>query len=176
MIANFDTPIAAGFSLNGGWVRSGAEGLMADMSAPPPGTTSNYLTVLGGQSATLSTDGLLSSLSFFMGSPDTYNHVRFLGPDYDVTLSGYDIWLPAAGGGTGDQGWGRRISYDFGGAYLNKVIFSATGNSFELDNIAGVLGVAAVPEPGTWALMIGGFGLMGAHLRRRRAAAAKASV
>jgi hypothetical protein len=28
---------------------------------------------------------------------------------------------------------------------------------------------AAVPEPGTWALMISGFGLMGAVLRRRRA-------
>ena len=27
----------------------------------------------------------------------------------------------------------------------------------------------AVPEPGTWALMIGGFGLAGALLRRRRA-------
>ena len=30
----------------------------------------------------------------------------------------------------------------------------------------------AVPEPSTWALMIGGFGLTGAMLRRRRAAAA----
>jgi microcystin-dependent protein len=30
----------------------------------------------------------------------------------------------------------------------------------------------AVPEPGTWALMIGGFGLAGAALRRRRAATA----
>jgi len=31
---------------------------------------------------------------------------------------------------------------------------------------------SAVPEPGAWALMIGGFGLMGAVLRRRRAVAA----
>ncbi|MBL8771099.1 MAG: PEPxxWA-CTERM sorting domain-containing protein [Phenylobacterium sp.] len=34
------------------------------------------------------------------------------------------------------------------------------------------IGTTAVPEPGTWALLIGGFGMAGAALRRRRAAAA----
>lgn len=34
--------------------------------------------------------------------------------------------------------------------------------------------VGAVPEPATWALMIGGFGLAGASLRRRRAARVRA--
>jgi hypothetical protein len=33
------------------------------------------------------------------------------------------------------------------------------------------LAAVGVPEPGTWALMIGGFGLVGAQLRRRRPAA-----
>ncbi len=32
--------------------------------------------------------------------------------------------------------------------------------------------IGAIPEPGTWALMIGGFGLAGAWLRRRRAVVA----
>ena len=37
-----------------------------------------------------------------------------------------------------------------------------------LDNIS--LSIAAVPEPATWAMMILGFGLIGASLRRRKAA------
>lgn len=36
--------------------------------------------------------------------------------------------------------------------------------------IAAVGGNAGVPEPATWALMIGGFGVMGSALRRRRLA------
>jgi len=41
------------------------------------------------------------------------------------------------------------------------------GNATQKMTIA-VNSVAAVPEPGTWALMIGGFGMAGAMLRRRR--------
>ena len=48
--------------------------------------------------------------------------------------------------GTGDEAWG-----------LRDITVNATGG---------------VPEPASWALMIGGFGLAGAALRRRRAALA----
>ena len=36
-------------------------------------------------------------------------------------------------------------------------------------SITAAAAVAAVPEPATWAMMVGGFGLIGAALRRRRA-------
>ena len=45
-----------------------------------------------------------------------------------------------------------------------------TGNSFEFDSIAGRLAGGAVPEPSTWAVMILGFGIVGASVRRRRLA------
>lgn len=46
-----------------------------------------------------------------------------------------------------------------------------------LNNQGGVsLRITAVPEPGTWALMIGGFALAGAALRRRRPPVARRSA
>ncbi|MBL8771604.1 MAG: PEP-CTERM sorting domain-containing protein [Phenylobacterium sp.] len=66
------------------------------------------------------------------------------------------------GGGAMNGGW-RIGAIDFlnSSSDYEKVIFTYTGD-----------GGGAVPEPATWALMIGGFGLAGASLRRRRAVTA----
>ncbi len=179
MLVDFDNPLAAGISFTGGYVRSGALGLDPGVSAPPPGDTSNYETVLGGQTATLTSIVPLSEFSFYMGSPDDYNSVEFIGEGYHFVLNGQAIWAPAAGGG-GDQSWGRTISYDFGGFGVTQIRFHSSGNSFEFDNLAGrfergALNLqAAVPEPATWMTLIMGFGTLGAVLRRRRAIAVRA--
>ena len=47
-----------------------------------------------------------------------------------------------------------------------------SGNDFALDDIAFGITKPGVPEPATWALMLGGFGLAGVALRRRRLVAA----
>ena len=60
-----------------------------------------------------------------------------------------------------------RVNFDIGGkSGITSVLFKAGSNcdSFFLDGIA-----AAAPEPGTWGMMIMGFGAVGAVLRRRRA-------
>ncbi|PZQ58946.1 MAG: PEP-CTERM sorting domain-containing protein [Phenylobacterium zucineum] len=58
---------------------------------------------------------------------------------------------------------GTAMSVDFGGA-ANQVAFA----NITIGSITP--GTGAVPEPATWALMIGGFGMAGATLRRRRSA------
>ena len=131
------------------------------------GDPTTYLTIPGGSTVVLTSTKLLSSFSFYMGSPDTYNSVHFFGADgYDVNVPGSTL---VAGDTNQAWSWGKRVNFDFGGATINRVEFSSTSNSFELDNIAGNAGV---PEPATWAFMIMGFGGAGAMLRRRRAAAA----
>lgn len=132
-----------------------------------------YASVQAGQTSTFSVaDGYyLSSFSFYIGSPDEYNHVvfNFLGGGSQA-FDGNAIW-----GGpvfNGDRTKGFRVYYDFGGAKVSSVTFSTeSSNAFEFDGLAG--SVAAVPEPGAWALMILGFGSAGAALRgqRRRLAA-----
>jgi hypothetical protein len=72
--------------------------------------------------------------------------------------------------GTPANPLGRRFSVDFGpslaaGTYeLEFNDGSASPRStFVLDNLS----VTAVPEPGTWALMLGGLGVVGWMARRR---------
>ncbi len=55
-----------------------------------------------------------------------------------------------------------------GVSYISITLFNAPGgqDGFGFDDL--IIGTSAVPEPQSWALMIGGFGIVGAALRRRR--------
>ena len=57
----------------------------------------------------------------------------------------------------------------------NSVAFAGVGQSVVVVSSAGFFGwddisLTAVPEPATWSLMVGGFGLVGIMTRRRRTA------
>lgn len=59
--------------------------------------------------------------------------------------------------------------FDDGGKAFEKIVFTSNKGIEDIRQVAIAPGVAgAVPEPGAWALMIVGFGLAGAALRRQR--------
>lgn len=70
--------------------------------------------------------------------------------------------------------------YSFNGASIDTAMFSSfggshhegyfgTGTYFGLDSLT-INGAGGVPEPASWALMVAGFGLVGASMRRRHSA------
>mgnify|MGYP003386475181 CR=1 FL=1 len=89
-----------------------------------------------------------------------------------VFLDNQDL-LPGVITGTGGQStlWTQHTR-QFNVVAGQKLIFSAAGTQDTLGGYLDNITITAVPEPGTWALMIGGFGMAGAMLRRRRAVVA----
>jgi len=163
VVASFDSAPAAGYSLSGSYsVFASSQG----NAAQPPADPTTFVGLQTGQSLTLHSTAGFNAFSFYMGSPDDYNYVTVDG----VTLNGSALMGLPHVSSNGDQSVGRTVFYNLGGDVVHDVTFSSGGVAFEFDNIA----VAAVPEPATWALMIGGFGLAGATLRRRRVALAAA--
>jgi hypothetical protein len=130
------------------------------------GDPTKYASVQANQTSTFTVLGgrYLTNFSFYMGSPDSYNKLTFNfvgGGSQDLVDTA--IW----GGdppGNGNRTNGFRVYYDFNGAKVSSITFASTQNAFEFDGLAGTV----VPEPGTWALMILGFGGVGAMLRNRR--------
>ena len=107
--------------------------------------------------------------AFYGGSSTVYN-TNWIDGSYaslqpGQTLSGFtalDTGLVAQT----NIGW---FAYAYQGSYNGPECFNCGGNpGFE----GLVSSAAGVPEPATWALMIGGFGLAGASLRRRKMVAA----
>ena len=183
MLYDFDSIAAANVAYVGNEITTTPDPITN--SSPPPWTLgvpvtgaaapvdpTDYGSVLGGTSATFTAGNgyALTSFSFYMGSPDYHNRLLFTFLDGTSQLfKGEDIWggTPA---GNGDRTAGYRVYYNFGGAEVKSITFSSINDSFEFDGLAGTVGV--VPEPGTWALMIMGFGGAGAMIRRRKAALA----
>ena len=87
---------------------------------------------------------------------------------YDLTL------LSTYGGGfqSGQPVATKRAAFLAGLAAGQAYFNIHDAPSFRGGEIRGQLALASVPEPATWALMIGGFGLVGGALRQRRAVVA----
>ena len=107
---------------------------------------------------------------------------------WDVVLEGFDLGAWSASSYPNSQ---VRIADTLGNTYFDTGLFTFPGNTVRhyppsairstaplrvyisdfgdlgLDNFQ-FSQVASVPEPGTWALLLAGMGLLGAQVRRRR--------
>ena len=115
----------------------------------------------------MSAFGDIDWISFIWGSIDGYNTLEVLnaGGVAIATFTGADITVPPDGDQS-DPATNRLVKLTFTGAdrtSVDRLRFSSSQNAFEFDNVA----VGAVPEPGTWMLMLMGMAAVGFSMRRK---------
>lgn len=148
-------------------------------AAPATGDQGDrYFSVLGGGDATFSFEDALSQVGMDYGSADGYNtFVVYLASGGTQSWTGQQILNTVPATANGNQTSmitnGRLTFSATAGDAITGIRLVSSRNSLEIDNI-GV--VSAVPEPGTWAMMLLGFGAVGFSLRRRRRIGAIAQV
>lgn len=133
---------------------------------PAFGSTGNFASVLTG-GAYIADFGPTKAFSFVLGSLDTYNTLtlKYENGTSQAYIGGQiinDLSFPSGNQISGETNGVVTFTAATGPRIVGAV-FQSSQNSFEFDNLA----TGAVPEPATWALMIGGFGLIGAASRRR---------
>ncbi len=147
------------------WTSVGETAISVDyriLNAPP----SPSATVLASGTAALS-NGILRLAGALGGSFDVRGY-QFAIPDLSLGAGTY--WLELSQGETDPDG--DFVFWNDAGASPSGVqIFDGSPSSIPGQTFSILGPSAAVPEPATWALMIGGFGTVGAMMRRRVAAA-----
>lgn len=140
---------------------------VANNGKTPSVASGNYGAILGGGSYTVNLPKFAPVLSFLTGSIDAYNSVTlsFVNTALATTDAGYLTFQKFEGSQLGTINGDGRVTFDTGSStmLISAATFLSERNSFEIDNIA-----SAAPEPGTWAMMILGFGFAGMGLRSRR--------
>lgn len=113
-----------------------------------------------------------TSLTLADNTENTQYATRTVDTDFTVDAGTYFVTLTARNGSTGSiraagaEGFfGARYNDTDWRSTPDRFGFVGSGEEFVATN------PGAVPEPAAWALMIAGFGMAGAGLRRRRAAA-----
>ena len=115
-----------------------------------------------GGDATLNLGGGIDYVSFLWGSPDDYNSllVNTAGSgSFSFLATGLGLGL-TVGGAPNSAGY---VNFSIIGDTITSLVFKSTNaNAFEASN------VTAIPEPGTYAMLLAGLGVIGFVATRRR--------
>jgi len=168
-------PAGSTFTLGAGTIQNVA---IPGVAAVPFGITGNYLAVGNTTGSSFTFTGNLTSFGLLWGSVDAYNTITFSGSAPSVSFTGNSVLAADSALVAGSQGANGTTYVNFSGfgTGYNTVTFTSTSPAFELDNVAFTTSsVGAVPEPGTWAMMVLGFAGIGflAYRRKPKAGAAK---
>ena len=156
--------------LAGGAVATLSGGTVYNSDQPfadiPAGQVSSFLAVgpTAGQPATLNFTSPLSYLSFLWGSPDTYNVLTLVTNQNTYTYTAQSLNFAVT---NGNQSFSQYVQFAAtAGEQIRSVQFTNNTalDAFETANYS----ITAVPEPATWAMLMLGFGMVGAAARYRR--------
>ncbi len=132
-----------------------------------PETTAPYSPVGSGPtySATVALGQNTTSVGFYWGSPDSYNNlVELLDANGGVVGSYTSNDLGSVTGLTGSNPDSIYVRLDSSNGAFSQIRYTTGNIAFEVDNIA----VQAIPEPGEWAMMLAGLGVVSMIARRRK--------
>jgi hypothetical protein len=139
-----------------------------DQFSKPLNTTGNFLSVPKGGTtipparfATYKLNTPANILGFYLGSPDAQNSIEF--KLNGVSLGGaVTIGSLIGASATSLNLDSRYITLNAGGSF-NEVVFGTSKIAMEVDNIT-----SAIPEPGEWAMLMAGLGVVSLIARRRK--------
>jgi hypothetical protein len=164
---NLVSPLGGGITRVGGMLITGSN----PSSAQPAFSDGSRYFSVGPPSAlaTITSSIAFNAVSFFWGSIDKFNRVELLDSSNNViaTYFGNDPLISSiANGNQTIPSTNRRVTFTRSGsdAAIKAVRFYSPNSAFEIDNLVFQ---GPIPEPSTWMMLLAGFGLVGASLRRR---------
>jgi hypothetical protein len=160
-VITFEGPLPGGVSISGGSITnfSGC-GSLCGINTTPGGQ--NFLSLRGGSS------------TFTFSTPIHAFGAYITGLQTDIvpqeTLTFSDGSAQVINVPSSINGGGAFVGFTDFGANITSVTYNATGDIVALDDVQFSGGTAGVPEPAIWAMMLVGFGGLGAVLRAHRRA------